>query len=118
MIIDRDEDAVKVVHTSPQSPGIEAVPPFDMTGATDWERQQLIMHWREACRAALAMMDCGQIHLGRLHDTDRSPGDRRLTGGGGGMPVFVANQLVVALTALNGVYEGMTHRLAVAERDS
>ena len=118
----RNTDTPGVVHTilvphPPRWDGDEF--PFDLTDATQWERQQVIEAWRQAVSDATDMMECAILWLGRLYTPTADPGARAsdLTGAGGSVPTYNASRLSARLVQLRTAYDGYQHRLVVEEME-
>jgi hypothetical protein len=108
---------VKVPHR-PHWDGKDGDFPFDLTGCSDWERQQIVEAWRQAVVDATDLMETGIIWLERLYTPSEHPGVRAtdITGAGGVIPTYYAARLGQRLVELRTAYDGFQHRLAIEAR--
>lgn len=113
-------DADGYTWTVPHLPSIGDEPPYDLSGATNWERQEITSAWRAACREAEAMHRCAHVWLTDLLAPTRTDhvGDDHITGSGGALPIDAGVRLAEALHRLHHVHNGFRHRVAIASRAS
>jgi len=102
-------DATGYTYTHPHTP-FHVKCPYDLTGATNWEAQEIDRYWHDATAAAERIHRVAHHVLLDLADVSQDPGDNR--------PQHLARDtldLSVALSNLRGVHNGMRHRLAMIE---
>lgn len=105
-----------VTYTVPHLP-FETTPPYDLSEATDWERQEIRNAWRDAQKGAREMMDCGILWIERL-DGLKLMHATHMDASGGGIPIYGAQKLTLALVKLNAKLDGMHHRIAMAKKET
>lgn len=92
----------------------DSEPPYDMSEATEWERQEIRYIWRDAQRAARSMFECADLWLGRLEEVE--PHVSHMNASGDSIPLYAAQNLTLALVRLQTRIDGMKHRLAMNKK--
>ena len=96
-------------------------PPYDLSGATNWERQEITQAWRDASRFSAICAQMGAYYNNMLTETggqfapDGYVGDLDMCGEF--QPNFIASRFVVAATRLRHLMQGMQHRIAIEEKE-
>lgn len=115
-VLDSVATSFGITYTVPHST-FDEDPPYDLSQATAWERQEIKHVWRDAQRYARTMMSCGIMWIDRLDQPALGYTDS-LDASGDSIPTTVAQKLTVALVRLNGLLDGMHHRIVMMEKDS
>lgn len=89
-------------------------PPYDLSEATQYERQEIRHVWRDAQRAARAMHECADLWLHRLDEAELF--NARMNASGGSIPLSCAQDLTLCLVRLNEKLDAMEHRIALVKR--